>query len=123
MLFRSEWLDFGTMASVGVVLGALASALAAREFRWEAFDDHHEMKRHISGAVLMGVGGVLAGGCTIGQGLTAGSLLAVSFPIALLGILIGARIGIAILLEGSPGLALSRLRHTLGNIQLPWGRR
>lgn len=123
LLGTAEWLDFGTMAGLGVALGAFASALVAREFRWEAFDDHHEMKRHIAGAVLMGIGGILAGGCTIGQGLTAGSLLAVSFPIALLGIFIGARIGITILLEGSPGLALSRLRHTLGNIQLPWSRR
>lgn len=94
-------LDFGVMTVFGVALGAGASALRAREFRWEAFDDQREMRRHLFGAVLMGLGGVLAGGCTIGQGLTAGSLLAISWPITVGGMMLGARIGIAILVEGS----------------------
>jgi uncharacterized membrane protein YedE/YeeE len=95
-------LDFGVMTVFGVVAGAAAAAFLAREFRWEAFDDQREMRRHLAGAALMGAGGVLAGGCTIGQGLTAGSLLAVSWPVAVIGMVVGARIGIAILLEGSP---------------------
>ncbi|AVO45080.1 YeeE/YedE family protein [Phreatobacter cathodiphilus] len=95
-------LDFGVMSVFGVVAGAAAAAFLAREFRWEAFDDQREMRRHLAGAALMGAGGVLAGGCTIGQGLTAGSLLAVSWPVAVAGMVVGARIGIAILLEGSP---------------------
>jgi len=85
------------MSVIGTVAGAFAASLAAREFRWEAFDDHHEMRRHLVGAVLMGAGGVLAGGCTIGQGLGAGSLLAISMPIALVSMALGARLGIAIL--------------------------
>jgi uncharacterized membrane protein YedE/YeeE len=97
-----DWLDFGVMSVAGVVGGAFAAALAMDEFRWEAFDDHHEMRRHLIGAVLMGAGGVLAGGCTIGQGLSAASLGAVSWPIAIIGILVGARIGVAILVEGTP---------------------
>jgi uncharacterized membrane protein YedE/YeeE len=94
-------IDFGIMTVFGVILGSAAAALHAREFRWEAFDDQQEMRRHLAGAAMMGVGGVLAGGCTIGQGLTAGSLLAVSWPVAVIGMVLGARIGIAILLEGS----------------------
>ncbi len=94
-------LDFGVMSVLGVVLGAGAAAIRAREFRWEAFDDQREMRRHLAGAALMGLGGVLAGGCTIGQGLTAGSLLAVSWPITVGGMVLGARIGIAILVEDS----------------------
>lgn len=90
--------DFGIASVIGVVLGALAASLVAREFRWEAYDDHHEMRRHLAGAVLMGLGGVFAGGCTIGQGLSAGSLLAVSMPIALGSMMLGARIGIAIVM-------------------------
>ncbi|QCI68175.1 YeeE/YedE family protein [Phreatobacter stygius] len=93
--------DFGVMSVAGVAVGAGLSALAAREFRWEAFDDQHEMRRHLTGAVLMGFGGVLAGGCTIGQGLTAGSLMAVTWPLTVLGMILGARLGIAILVEGS----------------------
>lgn len=89
--------DFGVASVAGVALGALAASLYAREFRWEAFDDHHEMRRHLTGAALMGFGGVLAGGCTIGQGLSAGSLLAISMPIALISMMAGARLGIAII--------------------------
>lgn len=93
--------DFGMMSVPGVAVGAALSALAAREFRWEAFDDQREMRRHLTGAVLMGFGGVLAGGCTIGQGLTAGSLMAATWPITVAGMVLGARLGIAILVEDS----------------------
>jgi uncharacterized protein len=91
-----EWRDAITLAAAGVA-----------DFRWDAFDDHHEMKRHMAGGLLMGVGGVLAGGCTIGQGLTAGSLMALSWPVAILGFFVGARLGVAILIEGSVRFAFS----------------
>lgn len=98
---HADWLDFGVMTVPGVVTGAFIHARLHAEFRWEAYDDHHEMRRHMLGAVLMGFGGVLAGGCTIGQVLTAGSLMAVSWPVTVAGMIFGARIGIAILIEGS----------------------
>ena len=105
-----EWLDFGVMTVPGVMLGAFAYARQKREFRWEAFDDHHEMRRHMVGGVMMGFGGVLAGGCTIGQGLTAGSLLAITWPVAVGGMIVGARLGIAYLVEGS---VTDLIRHWL----------
>ncbi|MBL8703535.1 MAG: YeeE/YedE family protein [Rhodospirillales bacterium] len=92
--------DFGVASVLGVVLGALFAARSAEEFRWEAFDDQREMRRHLLGAALMGVGGVIAGGCTIGQGMSAASLLALSAPLAIAGMLIGARAGIFVLVEG-----------------------
>ncbi|NWG26426.1 MAG: YeeE/YedE family protein [Pseudorhodoplanes sp.] len=101
-------LDFGVGSIFGVVVGSLASALYDREFRWEAFDDHREMRRHLAGGALMGFGGILAGGCTIGQGITAGSLMALSWPLAVAGMMIGARIGIALLVEGSVGELFQR---------------
>jgi uncharacterized protein len=76
------------------------------------------MRRHIGGAVLMGAGGILAGGCTIGQGLTAGSMLSYSWPLAVGGMMIGARMGLGVLLEGSMlGWVHSRLdrRSRQGN--------
>lgn len=94
-------LEFGIGTLVGVTLGSFLSALYDGEFRWEAFDDDREMRRHLVGAVLMGGGGVLAGGCTIGQGISAGSMMALSWPLAIAGVMIGARIGIAFLMEGS----------------------
>ena len=85
---------------IGAILGAFVAAKAKDEFRWDAFDDPREMGRHMAGACLMAVGGVWASGCTIGQGLTAGSVLAPSWPFAVGGIFAGARIGVAILVEG-----------------------
>lgn len=102
--------DFGVASVVGVVTGSFLASFRARECRWEAFDDQREMRRHITGGVLMGVGGVLAGGCTIGQGLAAGSAFALSMPIALLSMMAGARLGIAILVGEMQDL-LPRLRR------------
>jgi uncharacterized membrane protein YedE/YeeE len=98
----ANFADFGVGSVFGVIAGAWAAAWLAAELRWEAFDDDHEMRRHLIGACLMGVGGILAGGCTIGQGITAGSMLALSWPIAVGGMILGARVGIAILVDGSP---------------------
>jgi hypothetical protein len=107
LLFDADGLaEFGVASVFGVVVGALLAARLSADFRWEAFDDAREMKRHLAGAVLMGSGGVLCGGCTIGQGLSAGSLMALSWPLAVIGMALGARLGIAILMEGSvAGLA------------------
>lgn len=96
-----NWFDFGVGSVFGVVAGAFLAARLARDFHWEAFDDPLEMRRHLAGAALMGVGGILAGGCTIGQGLTAGSLTAVSWPLAVPCLMLGARLGILVLVEGS----------------------
>ncbi|MGQ0675461.1 MAG: YeeE/YedE family protein [Rhodospirillales bacterium] len=104
--------DFGVGAVFGVALGSGAAAARSHEFRWEAFDDQREMRRHLVGAVLMGFGGVCAGGCTIGQGMTAASLLAVAAPIAAAGMIVGARVGIFFLVEGSTGKALLNALRT-----------
>lgn len=104
----AELSDFAVASCGGVVAGSAAAALRADEARWEAFDDHHEMRRHLVGAVLMGFGGTVGGGCTIGQGVSAGSLLALSAPLAMLGMLAGAALGIAFLMEGSVRGVLAR---------------
>ena len=100
--------DYG----VGLVFGTLAGgALAAwrrKEVRWEACDDGRELSRHLLGAALMGVGGVFAMGCTIGQGVTAVSTMAVSAPVVIASIAIGARMGLAQLVEGSVMAAFRR---------------
>lgn len=94
--------DYGVGLVLGVVVGALLTALWHRDIRWEACDDARELRRHLGGALLMGVGGVLAAGCTLGQGVSAASVLAVSAPMVFLSICLGARIGLSWLLEGSP---------------------
>jgi uncharacterized membrane protein YedE/YeeE len=70
-------LNFGIMALSGVIIGAFVYALAARVFRIEWFANKADFARHVAGGVLMGIGGVLAMGCTIGQAVTGVSTLAV----------------------------------------------
>lgn len=101
-------IGFGVAALGGVALASATVAILRREFRWEAFDDPREMRRHILGAMLMGTGGVLAQGCTIGQGLSAASVLATSAPIFLLAVVIGARVGLWHLIEGQSLWRLGR---------------
>jgi hypothetical protein len=93
--------DYGVGLVVGVALGAAAVAWRKRDVRWEACDDARELGRHIAGAFLMGTGGVFAMGCTIGQGVTAVSVLAISAPLVMASIALGARLGLSYLLEGS----------------------
>ena len=91
---------------VGLVLGGVAGSAACafrqHDVRWEACDDARELGRHLAGGALMGIGGVFAMGCTIGQGVTAVSALAISAPVVLASIFVGARMGLAYLIEGSP---------------------
>ena len=92
MLFsdKSKVLTLGIVSTAGVVLGSAAVALATRSFRWEGFGSLEDTANHLVGAVLMGVGGVTALGCTIGQGLTGLSTLSLGSVIAVAGIIAGA---------------------------------
>lgn len=89
-LDRNAPLEFDVGLVPGVVLGALASSLLAREFRWQAFDSVPVMRRSMIGAVLMGFGAMLAGGCAIGNGVTGTSVFAATSWLALLCMWIGA---------------------------------
>ncbi|MEZ5832370.1 MAG: YeeE/YedE family protein [Dongiaceae bacterium] len=103
--------DYGVGLVIGVPLGAAAVAWRRHDVRWEACDDARELGRHIAGGFLMGAGGVFAMGCTIGQGMTAASVLAVSVPLVMASIGIGARLGLSYMLEGSPWAAFGVSGH------------
>jgi uncharacterized membrane protein YedE/YeeE len=94
-------LKFGIGAVAGVIAGAAITTLAQKHFRWEACDDAREMRRQILGGALMGFGGVTALGCTVGQGLSAASLLAFTAPVALIAMFCGAWLGLQILVHGT----------------------
>ena len=106
MTMSSSVITFAIGATVGVVAGAFVGASVRNEFRWEAADDAREMRRHILGAFLMGTGGVFAGGCTIGQGLSAVSVLSISAPIVLGSIWLGAWFGLYLLMDNSASMLL-----------------
>jgi uncharacterized membrane protein YedE/YeeE len=70
-------MTFGVVAVFGVVAGSLIWSLISRSFRIEWFSSASDVANHVIGAVLMGIGGTLAMGCTIGQAVTGISTLAV----------------------------------------------
>jgi len=87
---KSLKLSFGITTALGVLLGSLAWALSSKQFRMEGFVSPADTRDHIIGAILMGFGGVTALGCTVGQGITGVSTLAVSSFIVLASIIAGA---------------------------------
>ena len=86
---KSLHLTFGIASALGVVLGSAAYAVSARKFRWEGFASLSDLRNQLVGAVLMGFGGVTALGCTVGQGITGVSTLAIGSFIAVAGICAG----------------------------------
>ena len=76
----------------GVFLGAFAASMLTREFQFQGFDGAAPMRRGMTGAAMMGFGGMLAGGCAIGNGVTGTSILAETAWLALLCMWIGAAI-------------------------------
>ena len=74
----------------GVVLGAFLAALVGRDLKWQGYDGAEAMRRSLIGAALMGFGGMLAGGCAIGAGVTGGSIFAATALLALTCMWIGA---------------------------------
>ena len=92
---KSKFLTFGMASVLGVIVGAWAMSLATKTFRWEGFASTEDLANHLVGAALMGFGGVLALGCTVGQGLSGMSTLAVGSLITVVAIVIGCRAALA----------------------------
>ena len=86
---KSLTVTFGIAAVIGIVLGSAAYALASRTFRWEGFAGPEDTANHVVGGILMGFGGVTALGCTVGQGLTGFSTLALGSLLAFVAIVAG----------------------------------
>ena len=104
MSFTAPWADtlfwsvastsipagFGTGLIGGVLLGGFLSAALRRELQFASFETSGQTLRYLAGAALMGIGGVLAGGCTVGAGLSGVGSLSVAALLALLAIIVGA---------------------------------
>ena len=101
MTFTGATINFGIAAVGGVITGSFLIARATRTFKWESFTEVSDMIRHLIGAALMGTGGILAMGCTVGQGITGMSTLAAGSLIALVSIIAGGVYGMKYLEEGS----------------------
>ena len=87
---RSKIVTFGIASALGVIAGSAVYSVASKTFRLESFRDAPDMLRHMVGGILMGFGGVVALGCTIGQGITGFSTLAAGSILTFLAIVAGA---------------------------------
>jgi uncharacterized protein len=93
-------ITFSVGSVVGVMAGSLIGSMIRGLFRWEACEDPRELGRQVGGAALMGIGGTVAMGCSIGQGVTGFATLAWSAPVTLAAIAAGAMIGLRQLIAG-----------------------
>jgi len=91
---RNKLLTIGIVSVFGVVVGSAVVALAQRSFRWEGFGGTGDLGHHLVGAVLMGVGGVTAMGCSIGQGVSGLSTLSATSFVAVAAMIGGAALAL-----------------------------
>ena len=89
-LDRNAVLEFDIGLVPGVVIGSFLAAILTGEFKFQGFDGESNMRRSMTGAVLMGFGAMLAGGCAIGAGVTGGSIFAGTAWVALFAMWLGA---------------------------------
>ncbi len=94
MLSTGSTLNFGIVTVFGVFAGSLVTALATGRFHLEGYQSPRHMLRSAGGAALMGAGGVMAFGCSVGQGLTGLSTLSLASLVAVAGILAGTAAGL-----------------------------
>ncbi len=91
---RNKLLTIGIVSVFGVVAGSAVMALAQRSFRWQGFGGTEDLAHHLAGALLMGVGGVTAMGCSIGQGVSGVSTLSATSFVAVFAMIGGAVAGV-----------------------------
>ena len=89
----SKKLTLAIASVLGLLSGSFVYAMVTRTFRWESFRNAEDTINHLLGGVFMGIGGVTALGCTIGQGLSGISTLALGSFIALFGFIVGTTLG------------------------------
>jgi uncharacterized membrane protein YedE/YeeE len=119
MTYTGSTINFGVAAVAGVILGSFLYAVLTRKFHVETFIVRGDMVRHILGGILMGFGGVLALGCTVGQGITGMSTLALGSLMALVSIIFGSALTMKVeyFLLDDVGF-FTALRHALADMRL-----
>jgi uncharacterized membrane protein YedE/YeeE len=97
MIFTGTNANFGIAVVGGVIVGAFVTSVIRGKFEIEGFGNTGDFFRQIIGAMMMGVGGVFAMGCTIGQGLTGMSTLSLGSTLAAISIFVGGFAGASLL--------------------------
>jgi len=88
-----EGISFSVVTTLGALIGAFIGAVSQKRFHLATFSDAPDTLRNMAGAVLMGIGGVVALGCTVGQAVTGFSTLAVGSLLTFVFIIIGGIVG------------------------------
>lgn len=96
MTYTGSTISFGVAAIFGIIGGSFLYVILTGRFRLETFTDRSDMIRHMQGGILMGFGGVVALGCTVGQGLTGMSTLALGSLLTLISIVFGCALAMKI---------------------------
>ncbi len=121
MTFTGAEINFGIAVALGMVTGSFLYAVVSGNFRIETFSNKSEMVSHLIGAILMGFGGVLSFGCTIGQGVTGMSTLAMGSILTLIAIIFGSALTMKVqyhMLDEKRFMVA--LFTALGELLLPW---
>ncbi len=121
MTYTGATITFAIAVVFGVIVGSFIYALASGTFRIETFSQRGDMVNHLVGGALMGIGGVLSLGCTVGQGVTGISTLAVGSFIATISIIIGSAITMRVQYHRMDELGkISSLTAGIADILIPW---
>jgi uncharacterized membrane protein YedE/YeeE len=119
LTFTGSTIDFGVAAVFGVILGSFLYVIMTGKFQVETFSDRSDMIRHILGGMAMGFGGVLALGCTIGQGVTGMSTLAFGSLLSLISIVFGSALTMKVEYHRLDDLSFfAALRRSLAEMKL-----
>jgi uncharacterized membrane protein YedE/YeeE len=123
LTFTGSTIGFGVAAVFGVIAGSFLYAILSGNFRVQTFTDKSDMLRHIAGGIAMGFGGVLALGCTIGQGITGLSTLAFGSLLTLLSIIFGSALTMKVEYYRLDDMSyFSAVRQALADMRLLPGR-
>lgn len=121
MTYTGATINFGIAVVFGIIVGSFAYAVVSGTFRIETFSQRRDMINHLIGGALMGIGGVLSLGCTIGQGITGISTLAIGSFIATLCIMLGSAITMRVQYHRMDERGrISSLTAGIADILIPW---
>jgi len=121
MTYTGATINFGVAVVFGVIVGSFLYSIISRTFSIETFTNKQDMINHLFGGVLMGFGGVLALGCTVGQGITGVSTLALGSFVAVFSIIVGSAITMRFqYLRMDDAGVFKALALAMADIILPW---
>jgi len=121
MTFTGATINFGIAVVFGIIVGSFLYAIFTKSFAIETFTDRQDMVNHLSGGLLMGFGGVLSLGCTVGQSISGISTLALGSFIAAISIVFGSAVTMRVQYHRMDDMGFFKSLGTgIADIMMPW---